>query len=773
MTGGSLFNLAGPAGSHAGLAAGSINLTGTLTNTGELAAATITTGGAATNSGNLSTNTMMVANLLNQADGEIGTGQGGGADTLPSNATNIRTDALTGAQPAQRPTLTLSESTGGNLTITATGQDIISLGDIEAPSGFVTLNATAGSTRIEGGSVESGGALTLRAGTDVLQSGGNIIAGTALHIEAEQHARQTGGTASAGSLGAAGQGISAVQDLDWGATGLTAPEVFAATAGGDMTLRLQGPLTTLRGALRAERHLTVVGTQGALALTSEVGTATAATGDLRLEAQTSLTTQAADLTAGQVMDLRAGTALTVTGGTQRAVGAARLDAGTDANLTGVEITAGAGLTAQAGTALRVEASNLTATRGDAALGSGGALHVAGTTLIAAGDATLRSTGASVSLTQVTARAQGGTLTLDAAAEATIRDSTLEAAQGIVFMVGNTLVVNPSHFIAGADLTLQAVGAGSFTGGTLRATRGLRVETGGDLIFSGTEITGSSTPALADFLPVRLQAGGNLTLAGASITADRAEMISLTGITTSAGSNFHIGTGLLMAGPQGVIHADGTPTSVRALDPGRLPLVILDTRRGTALIRLPDALTPASTDAPGVAGNAQRWQVAGQQNPPGLLLFGRDDGRPAAPSNAAAGNIVFNMAAGSSPIFALLNGGTATGTLNAGRLGVFGRPGATLPGGRAFEVLGELNGITGIGAARLGFFAADQQGLAPGSNDLSQYRFNDCVLSTINCVAPLSFQLPAIPRTDTFVLANERLRLDESDVLLPNVSDEDY
>jgi hypothetical protein len=157
-----------------------------------------------------------------------------------------------------------------------------------------------------------------------------------------------------------------------------------------------------------------------------------------------------------------------------------------------------------------------------------------------------------------------------------------------------------------------------------------------------------------------------------------------------------------------------------------------------------------------------------------LFFRTDNGNIALPSGDAAGALALNMDIGASPLFALVNGGVTTGTLVAGRLGVLGRPGAgSGPDGRQFDVRGSLNGFDGIAAARFGILSGPQQGLQPAPGDLSQYRFNDCVISTINCVAPVSFTLPPAPQVNALVLTNEMPRFDDSDVLLPNIADEDY
>jgi len=98
--------------------------------------------------------------------------------------------------------------------------------------------------------------------------------------------------------------------------------------------------------------------------------------------------------------------------------------------------------------------------------------------------------------------------------------------------------------------------------------------------------------------------------------------------------------------------------------------------------------------------------------------------------------------------------------------VHGLPGNERVGGNAVDLTGQLSGFGGTAAARFGYVST----ISP--NDQSLYRFNSCVVDTINCVAT-SFAQPITPVTRTDIsIRNERERLDPT-VLLPNIAEEDY
>ncbi|HEV7456812.1 MAG TPA: filamentous hemagglutinin N-terminal domain-containing protein [Roseococcus sp.] len=592
--------------------------------------------------------------------------------------------------------------------------------------GDLALQTTQGGLS-NAGTIEADGSARLAAAGDLALTAGSVRAGGALELSAGQDVLQSGGSLVAGGALRLAAGRDALQtggtaqaaSLGDAGTALTigrdldwrvtTPEVFAITAGRGLDLRAAGGAVALRGNLQA--------TGGDLALAVPDGT-------LSLDPGVSVI-------AGGAVVMETGGALLAPQATLSAGGAMTLTAGTGLSLSGGGVTAGQSLGLAAG----------------------------------AGN---------VSLRDVVARAGAGGITLASPGAVSLRNSTVTAAQGLDLQAAGDVVVNPSTLAAGGAMRLSAGGALDVTGGAMQAGLGLLLRAGGDMRLSGVALGASTSPAAtpAGFQPLRLEAGGGMSVMNGTLRAERAELVA-GGSLTTAGSGFAIGTGLLLAAPGGIGQAGEAPTGISGLDTRRAPLVILDTRRNIALVRLPDALTPATTDQPGASATNQPWQVAGTLNQAGQLIFGVDDGRPATPSSAPAGNIAFNMNAGGLPVFVLIDGGTATGRLEAGRLGVFGRPGTPLATGRAFEVLGELGGIGGVGPARLGQLAGDRRGLGPDPAGLSQYRFNDCVISTVNCVAPVSFTLPPVPQVNTLVLTSPLPSLDESDVLLPNVADEDY
>ncbi len=717
----------------------------------------------------------------------------------------------------------------GAARLHAAGDLALTAGSVQAGGG---LELSAGQDVLQsGGSLLAGGALRLMAGRDALQTGGTAQAaslgdaGAALTIGRDLDWRVTtpelfaitagrrvdlhvagGPVALRGNLQATGGDMALVVpdgtlSLDPGVSvvagaaltletggALVAPQA-SLTAGGDMVLTAPGTLELGDVTAQAGGALTALAggafelrggglfAGGGLLARSGAGMVmrggASAGGDVRLDAGTTLLLDA-PLSAGADLLLVAGDAMALGGTTLGSAGALEARAGSAMTLgAGFSAASGGALTLEAGGALEAPLATLSA-GGAMTLTAGTGLALGGGSLTAGQSLGLTAGAAGVSLQDVVARAEAGGITLASSGGVSLRNTSLTAGQGVDLQAAGDVVMNPSTLAAGGAIHLDAGGTLGVTGGAMQAGLGLLLRSGGGMRLSGVALGASTAPAAtpAEFQPLRLESGADMSVTDGTLRAERAELIS-GGSLTTAGSAFAIGTGLLLTAPGGIGQAGEAPTQVGALDPSRAPLVILDTRRGVAVVRLPDALTPATADQPGVAPTSQRWQVAGTLNQPGQLLFGADDGSPATPSSAPAGNIAFNMNAGQLPVFVLLDGGTATGRLQAGRLGVFGRPGTPLATGRAFELLGELGGIGGVGVARLGQLAGAGRGLGPDALGLSQYRFNDCVISTVNCVAPVSFTLPPVPQANTLVLMNPLPRLDESDVLLPNVADEDY
>lgn len=247
--------------------------------------------------------------------------------------------------------------------------------------------------------------------------------------------------------------------------------------------------------------------------------------------------------------------------------------------------------------------------------------------------------------------------------------------------GAALLVAPGGDIA------QAPNAALTLAGPLQvfAAGGVALEAAGNripVLAAGTAGAGfalATTGALA--------AGG--ALAGETVT------LRATGPLTLDGAQFQAGRAVLISAPGGL--ASGARSTLDPLDPARIPLLILDVRPG-ALTAIPPGLAP---DVPGLPAASQPTQIA-------------DFGPPsAAPSAGAA----FDLQTGASPVFLLLDGGPAVGTLEAGRFGLSGS------GGTAFLV-GAIGGVGGQEAAALVSLSGS-----------GAFRFNGCPAGVANCGLP--------------------------------------
>ena len=275
----------------------------------------------------------------------------------------------------------------------------------------------------------------------------------------------------------------------------------------------------------------------------------------------------------------------------------------------------------------------------------------------------------------TASLDAAALTLDApltAAAATLvarAGDITQAASGAGLGIGGALSVTAAGSVAleGAGNTVIRLAAGSASGGFALA--------------SGTAMTVAGTLTGRDLV---LRAGGTLTLDGARLTAERAVLL----------------------GAPGGLSANAT-SRLLGRDPAQLPVLILDTRRSGGLTAIPAG---AAADLPGLPAAQQATQLGS---------FGLA-------ATAAAGPAVFDLAAGLSPVFLLLDGGSALGVLDAGRLGVLAS------GGSAF-ILGTLAGAGGGTVA---------QGVAVAAGGTS-YLFNNCVMGAALCTPPPA-AAPVVP-----------------------------
>jgi hypothetical protein len=125
----------------------------------------------------------------------------------------------------------------------------------------------------------------------------------------------------------------------------------------------------------------------------------------------------------------------------------------------------------------------------------------------------------------------------------------------------------------------------------------------------------------------------------------------------------------------------------------------------------------------------------------------------------AGTVSISQLTGKTTDLVLItrSGGAATGTIDVAGLLVVGA------GGRA-ELFGSIAGVDGQAAA-------NRASISPQPS--SEYRFNTCPISSVNCVLiPVQTVPPISPLRDIPII-RDRPTQDDSDVQLPNVSEEDY
>jgi mucin-19 len=574
-----------------------------------------------------------------------------------------------------------------------------------------------------------------------------------------------GGSTAAESLTLTGANtIGALDVLVRGALGLNLASGASiqqlGSSAGSVQITANGTLT-VTGLVTAAQDMTLRTTSGDVSIiaggTLSGGRATT------LASAGNIVQTGGTLSAGTALTLTAGQDVSITGGT---TSAASLGTSTQG------VSAGRDFVVAGGNVTLPTVNAVTAGR-DLSLRTTGGDTTATGALTAGGNLAVETTGGALTMQGNTVRAGTGTLDLGSSSNLGVFGASLSAGQAMTLRATGSLNSNPSSFTADSISLVSGAGL-SFTQATLTATQGLTAAVTGDISFQNSTLRASTTPSddAAAFRVLRLAATGNLTLRNSSVTADRVEFVS-GGAMTTAGSSFNLGTALLLSARGGVGQSNEAATNVTPLNNSRLPLVIYDTRSGIFLTRLPQALTSATTDQPSRTFNAQTWQVPQVNVTPGQLLFGVNDGAPTPPTNAAAGAILINLNAGGLPVFMLMNGGTASGTITAGRLGVYGLPGSTvLPDGRSVNLLGTLGGVAGESAARFGNLGG-QPGTQPSPLALDLYRFNNCVLSSVNCVVPTFLQIPTIPLINSVILGIQQPAFDDRDVLLPNVAEKDF
>jgi hypothetical protein len=125
---------------------------------------------------------------------------------------------------------------------------------------------------------------------------------------------------------------------------------------------------------------------------------------------------------------------------------------------------------------------------------------------------------------------------------------------------------------------------------------------------------------------------------------------------------------------------------------------------------------------------------------------------------SGGSIVLNnLNAPAADLILVTQGGTARGTINVADFVLVGKSGAS-------DFNGVVAGLTGAAAA-----TKAQIGPQPDA----KYRFNSCPIGSVNCVLSPVGAVPPTNPLRYFFIGPARDMQDDSDLILPNVSDEDY
>jgi filamentous hemagglutinin family protein len=294
--------------------------------------------------------------------------------------------------------------------------------------------------------------------------------------------------------------------------------------------------------------------------------------------------------------------------------------------------------------------------------------------------------------QAVERLGGRVGSLSLSATAALRLEPLEATGTLVLSATDLHLAAP--VAAGAaelaartgDITQAAGGAGLTVG-----PGGLRLSAGGQVALDGAGNAVARLAGGAAAGPLALATMGDLDLAGT--LAGRDVVLRAGGAMRLDAAQFQAERGVLLSAPGGF--TAGATSRLLPRGAGALPVLILDSRQD-GLAALPAGLL---ADVPGLPPARQATQLAD---------FGPARARPAGPA-------VLDLDAGAAPVFLLLDGASALGVLEAGRLGLLGQ------GGSAF-ILGLLGGQGGEAAARAVAVAA------PGDS----YLFNSCVMAAATC-----------------------------------------
>ena len=682
--------------------------------------------------------------------------------------------------------------TAANMALTARNQ-IASLGDIAVPGSFTlldgrdlaiagTLAASTVDLSTNAGSVSGAGVIL----ASRLQSGGGIQGNVDL-------------VNPGNSLGTVGN-FAATGSIDY-ASNLDPVIDGALVAPGGLTLNVAGALTEAGAG-----SITTSGLRGT------------ALGGATLDAARNAIDTIAFSTGAADLSLTDGVALAITG----TLAGRRIAIADAARVTETGAIDAAGLSGSA-TSFALGGANRIATLGDITadailLVDAGKLAITGTVRTAAFDLSMLSgdvteSGAILAGTLSSGSGMAGSAVLASASNRIGTLGNIQAGGNLVVADSVALTIAGSLTAPVVDLSTSAGGIRQVGGGIVTALLDSSAGIVGDAGFTqpANQIAAlgampvSGQLALAD--ATSLVVAGPVSTPGASLTTpggiDFAGNLAVPGVLT-----LNTGDGVRRSGGQFVVGTlTGNVASTADFGAGTLvgtlgDFTVTDSAPGAAAsssFALANAqpLTLAGTlnadfiqlTATGLLtwsgdivteGLSSLQQTAAQPTPPGsyLSVVADSNGRAIIDQTgvthivaqdgalatvrlqlpATGGRIVLNDLEGPATDLLLFTGaGTATGRVNLAGLFVSGLNGGT-------SLIGTISGHLGSAAARA-------SGINPKPD--TNYRINACPIRSVNCILlPLATVAPTNPLQD-FSIGQARDDADDSDVLLPNVSDKDY
>jgi len=416
------------------------------------------------------------------------------------------------------------------------------------------------------------------------------------------------------------------------------------------------------------------------------------------------------------------------------------------------VASGGNATITAGGALAIGNAGstpaLSSGRGIALVAETGLLTIGASPLQAAGGDLVLSGRSGIALTSTPASVQGNMLLTASAGQIQLTGVQATVQGNLAATASGGVQISGGQVTTGGTLQVTTPGPITVTNAVLTAnggtpTTGLTLLAGSGAIIQGSTLVANNRLTIGENGRIAIGGGTSLSAESAYIKGAVVE----TGLVTA-----RIGTNMLVQAPGGITNT--VPLVVTPRNGAQFPALIYATR--TLPVQSADAiLANVLPDLPGLTSEQQPTQLRsapGQQGP--NPFFG-----PAV--NAPAGPVMMNIDAGRSPVFLLLDGGIATGTVVAGRVAVHGTGGSA-------DLVGQLSGLVGSEATR----ASDiTRPVEPAS--LPNYRINSCVVGSINCVVPPRFvPIPPAVRTSVDFIFRPG-QINPLDITIPNTGENDY